>query len=439
MKTMQQLYQKAQLVMPGGVNSSTRLNQAIGMPFYASRSKGSRVWDIEGREFIDMCCAHGAALLGHGHPAIDDAISRAMTMGYVNSFETEYHEELARKFCECIPCAERVRFCSSGSEATLHLIRVCRAFTGRKKIIRFEGHFHGYHELIYIGGHPPADVFEENRSQPYIESAGIPEEFAELIIAIPYNDPDALKQAISEHGEETALVILEPVNYNCACIKPQPGYLELLRELTKQAGIILFFDEIQSAFKKSQGGAQKDFGVVPDVCTIGKSLGGGLPLSAFCGKAEIMELYKPNGPVEHSGTFNAHLIPVLAGLAFINESSKPEFYAHLQKLESRFHVGMDRIIKDNDLNIIVPHHGARFDILLGRNTPALRYEDTFCHSEKLMLKIVKSFWKQGIYFHDYGGSPVHHGYSVQHTTRDIDRVLNIMEDVMKTLRPQMNK
>ncbi len=433
MRTLRKQYELAKQVIPGGVNSSVRVNQAIGTPFYASRAKGSRVWDIEGREFIDMNCAHGAALLGHAHPAVDQALGKAMEMGYVHSFETEYHEELARRLCECIPCAERVRFCSSGSEATLHLIRACRAFTGRNKIIRFEGHFHGYHELIYIGGHPPVEALEHNRTKPYIESAGIPEEFAEFVIPIPYNDPDALAQAISEHGHETALVILEPINYNCGCIKPEPGYLELLRRLTEEAGIILFFDEIQSSFKKSRGGAQKDFGVVPDVCTIGKSLGGGLPLSAFCGKAEIMDMFQPVGPVQHSGTFNAHLVPVLAGLAFVNEANRPEFYAHLQKLEKRFHEGMDRIIDTNNLNMIVPHHGARFDIVLGRRVPPLRYEDTFCHSKKLMLSIIKGCWERGVYLHDYGGSAVHHGYSIQHTQDDIDTVLTVLESVLKGL------
>jgi len=430
MTTSQEQYELAKQVLPGGVNSSVRLNQAIGTPFYASRAKAGLVWDIEGRQFIDMSCAHGAALLGHGHPAIDQALQRAMKLGYVNSFETEYHEQLARKVCQCIPCAEKVRFCSSGSEATLHLIRACRAFTGKEKIIRFEGHFHGYHELIYIGGHPPESDLAQNKSKPFIESPGIPSDFAEMIIPVPFNDPQAITKAIEQHGNETALVILEPVNYNCACIKPQPGYLELLRKLTRQAGIILFFDEIQSSFKKSPGGVQQDLGVTPDVCTIGKALGGGFPLSALCGKAEIMDLYKPVGPVAHSGTFNAHLIPTLAGLAFMNEIAKPDFYAHLQKLETHIHKGIDEIIKSNDLNVVVPHHGARFDIVLGRRTPALRYEDTFCHDNKLMLKFVKSCWDRGVYFHDYGGSCVHHGYSVQHTIEDIDKVLNVLEDVL---------
>ena len=430
MGTLQQQYEKAKQVIPGGVNSSTRLNQALGVPLYASRAAGPRVWDVEGRSYIDMSCGHGAALLGHGHPAVDGALAKAAKLGYVNSLETEYHEELARKLCRSIPCAERIRFCSAGSEATLHLIRACRGFTGRKKIIRFEGHFHGYHELIYFGGHPPESELPRNRNTPYVESPGMPEELANFIVAVPYNDPQALQEAISRHGDETALVILEPVNYNCACIKPQPGYLELLRRLTEDAGIVLFFDEIQSAFKKSPGGAQEDFGVVPDVCTIGKSLGGGLPLSAFCGKAEIMEILQPSGPVQHSGTFNAHLVPILAGLAFVDEIAKPEFYAHLRELERRFQQGMDRIIEDHDLDMIVPHHGARFNILLGRRTPAVSYEETFCHDKSRMLAIIKGCFQRGVYFHDYGGGPLHHGYSIQHTAEDVDTVLGVMEDVL---------
>lgn len=437
MRTRFEQYEAARQVLPGGVNSSTRLNQALGTPFFAATGKGSRVRDIEGREFIDLCCAHGAALLGHGHPAIDRALARAVELGYLPAFETEYHEELARKVCQAVPCIERVRFCSSGSEATLHLIRLCRAYTGRKKILRIEGHFHGYHELIYIGGNPPPSQLLENRRSPYIESPGIPEEFARLIIAIPHNDPAALEDAVAQHGEEIALAILEPVNFNCGCIVPQPGYLELLRRLTRDAGIVLFFDEIQSAFKKSPGGAQQDFGVIPDVCTIGKSLGGGLPLSAFGGRSEIMDLFQPGGPVQHSGTFNGHLVPVLAGLAFLEEVAKEKFFPDLQRLEWRFHAGIDSIIRSRDLNMVVPHHGARFSIVLGRRTPPQRYEDTFCHDSSLMLKLIRRCFEQGVYFHDYGGRAVHHGYSIQHSDQDIDTVLSVLDGVLATLKDEL--
>ncbi len=437
MTDSQMHFARAKQVLPGGVNSSTRLNKALRMPFYAARGRGSRVWDIEGREFIDMSCAHGAGLLGNAHPAIDQAMRLAGELGYLNAFETPHHEELARLVCELVPCADRVRFCSAGSEATLHLIRACRGFTGRDKILRVEGHFHGYHELIYIGGHPPRDAFGGNRQAPYVESLGIPKAFAEFIVPIPFNDRDALEQAVEEHGHEAAMLILEPVNYNCAGIKPEHGYLEFCREITKDAGIVLFFDEIQSVFKKSLGGAQQDFGVVPDVCTIGKSLGGGLPLSAFCGKAEIMDMFQPVGPVQHSGTFNAHLVPILAGLAFLREAMKPEFYVKLRELEKQFHDGMQRIIGNHGLNMVVPHHGARFNMVIGTRTPLRRYEETFCHRTDVFLKILRACWERGVYFHDYGGGPLHHGYSIQHSAEDISQVLDVLEAVLVEFREEL--
>jgi len=233
------------------------------------------------------------------------------------------------------------------------------------------------------------------------------------------------------------MVILEPINFNSGGIMPQPGYLEAVRRLTRDAGIVLFFDEIQSAFKKSPGGAQAEWGVIPDVCTIGKAIGGGLPLSAFCGRAEIMDLFQPAGPVQHSGTFNAHLIPVLAGLAFLDEAAKPGFYPGLQAMEKAFHTGIDDIIKRYDLNMIVPHHGARFDILLGRKTPAVRYEDIFCHDKSLMLEIDRGCYERGVYFHDYGGAAAHHGYSSQHSLADIGEVLNVLDAVLGKLKDKL--
>jgi glutamate-1-semialdehyde 2,1-aminomutase len=437
LNTLKSQYERARAVLPGGVNSSVRLNRAIGLPFYASRAEAARVWSIEGRPYIDMCCAHGAGLLGHGHPAVVEAVRRAASLGFANSFETEFHGELARRLCELVPCADRIRFCSSGSEATLHLIRACRAFTGRDKILRVEGHFHGYHEMIYIGGQPPSQAWPGNRAHPYLESPGIPAAFADFIIPIPFNDTEALARAITEHGKEAAMLILEPVNYNSGGIQPLPGYLEAVRAMTREAGIVLFFDEIQSAFKKSPGGAQQDFGVVPDVCTIGKAIGGGLPLSAFCGRAEIMDLFQPVGRVQHSGTFNANLVPVMAGLAFLDEAAKPGFHPHLRRLEAEFHSGLDAIIARHGLDMIAPRHGARFNILLGRSTPPLRYEDIFCHDRERMLDIVRGCYERGVYFHDYGGAAAHHGYSLMHTSSDIAEVLGVLDAVLGGLKEKL--
>lgn len=430
MISQKEQFEKASGVMPGGVNSSTRFNKAIMMPFYVSDGKGSKVRGVDGKEYIDMCCAHGAGLLGNAHPAIDEALKKAAELGYVNAFETVWHEQLASLITETVACADKVRFCSSGSEATMHLIRACRGFTGKNKILRVEGHFHGYHELIYIGGHPPLSAFHSNRIKPYIESAGIPEEFSRLIIPLPFNDEEALEEAVEKNRDETALLILEPVNFNCAGIRASDSYLKLARKLTAENNIVLFFDEIQSAYKKSFGAAQNELGIVPDVTTIGKSIGGGLPLSAFCGKKEIMDCFSPVGNVQHSGTFNAHLIPVLAGLAFMQEASKPYFYKKLKSLEDQFHDGLNKIIADNDLNMVVPNYGARFNILLGRRYPANNYEETFCHNNKVFLNILKDCFERGVYFHDYGGGPSHHGYSVQHTQNDIDTVLNVLEEAL---------
>lgn len=435
-RSTQEHFIKAKEVLPGGVNSSTRLNRALGAPLFVSQSRGSRVTDIEGRELIDMSCGHGAALLGHGHPAIDEALQTAMRMGYTSVFETPYHEELARIVCEAIPCADRVRFCSAGSEATLHLIRACRAFTGRKKIIRIEGHFHGYHEMVYIGGHPPQEYVEQNRTRPYIESAGIPEEFADLVVPVPHNDPVALRAAIDRHGRETALVILEPVNWNWGGIRCDAEYLNVMRDWTEEAGIVLFFDEIQSSFKTRYLTAQAEYGVTPDVTTIGKSLGGGLPLSAFCGRAEIMDLYQPLGAVQHSGTFNAHLVPILAGLAFVRETRKPYFYRTLEKLTEHFQSGIKRIIAAHDLPMIVPVSGTRFTVIFGRKTPATRYEDCFCHEPQVMLRFIKGCFDRGVYLHDYGGGPFHHGFSIQHTQEDLDEVLEVMEATLKEMKQE---
>lgn len=429
-------FEKAKQVLPGGVNSSTRYNKGIGFPLYVSKAEKDRLYDLDGNEYIDMCCAHGAGLLGNAHPAIAAALEQAIHMGLCNSVETIYHEQLAREICECIPCAEEVRFVNAGSEATLHLIRLCRAYTGKKKIIRMEGHFHGYHESIYIGGQVAPEQLEANRMHAVAESAGIPDEFTSLIISIPFNDLDAFDQAIEEHGDETALVILEPICYNTSCIMPIPGYLEHLRETTREKGIVLFFDEVQTSFKTNVAGAQGFFGVVPDVCSFGKSVGGGLPLSGMCGKREIMEYFKPVGDCQHSGTFNAPLPNVLAGLAFLKEAKQDYFYKKIKELGDFLYGGMDQIIAKHDLNMVITHHGPQFNITFGRKTPPIRYEDSFTHRKETMWRFCAGCFARGVYFHDYGGGPSHHGFSIVHTKDTLSYVLSVMEEVLVEMKQE---
>ncbi len=427
------LFRRAQNVMPGGVASSTRLNKAIDIPFYVSRGKGSHLYNLDGESCIDMCCSHGAGLLGHGHPAVVTAMRQAEELGYTCAAESEHQVELAEKLCDMIPCYDRVRFCTSGSEATLHMLRACRAYTGRDKVIRLVGHFHGYHEFLYIGGQPPMDRLVENQRHPYRESSGIPAMMCDLVIPVPFNDLDALSAAIEKHRHEAGTVVLEPVNYNSGGIQAAPGYLASVRALTQDAGMLLFFDEIQSSFKKSRGGAQTDFGVIPDVCTIGKSLGGGIPLSAFGGRAEIMDLYQPRGTVAHSGTFNAHLTQILGGLAFIDEVNKPDFYPRLEALGARLFSGLDAIVKRLAVPMLVTRHGARFNIIMGLTEEPKNYAALKDHDRDRMLAFIRASIERGVYYHDYGGGPAHHGYSIQHTEQDVDRVLEITEEVLSLI------
>lgn len=429
--SLNNLYSRGRHALPGGVCSSTRFNQAWGKPVYASRAKGARFWDIEGREFLDFSMSHGATLLGHAPDCLKPALDTAWQLGILCSLDTPYHIELAEQLCRIVPCAERVRFTSSGSEATLHALRLCRAATGREKVIRFYGHFHGYHEFTFIAGHPPADQI--GAQPPYRESPGIPRALADLIIPVEYNDIAGLEAAVAKHKDEAGTILIEVVDYNCGCIGPQPGFLERARELATKNGMILFFDEIQSFAKQSPGGAQHDFGVTPDLCTIGKSLGAGLPLSAIAGRAELMDQYKPVGNVAHSGTFNAPLLSILAGLAFVNEIQKPEFWDRIRLLGNRLYAGLDEISRRSPIPVRFQHHGSRFGIIFGTREPVTNYSQSLCHKKETMLEFCRQTTARGVYFHDYGGGSCHHGYSIVHTPEDIDQALNAIGDSLKAM------
>jgi glutamate-1-semialdehyde 2,1-aminomutase len=428
---LEELFSRGKQAIPGGVCSSTRFNQAWGKPVYASRAKGARFWDIEGREFLDMSMSHGATLLGHAPNCLKEVFDKVWELGVLCSLDTPLHIQLAEELCKLVPCGERVRFTSAGSEATLHALRLCRAVSGRDKIIRFFGHFHGYHEFTFIGGHPPADQLDA--SPPYRESAGIPKVMAELIVPVEYNDFAALEAAVEKHKDDVGTILIEPVDFNCGCITPQPGFLEHARKLADEHEMILFFDEIQSFAKKSPGGAQQDFGVTPDICTIGKSLGAGMPMSAILGKAELMDRYKPVGDVAHSGTFNAPLPSILGGLAFVEAIKTAEFWAKINSLGDRLFAGLSEIADRSPVPVRFQSHGSRFGIIFGTREPVTNYRESLCHKPETMLEFCRQTTARGVYFHDYGGGACHHGYSLAHTPDEIDTVLSVMEDSLRTM------
>jgi glutamate-1-semialdehyde 2,1-aminomutase len=426
-----ELYTRAEQVLPGGVTASVRLIPFLGRPFYLSRGQGAYVFDLEGRRYIDLWTSHGASLLGHGHPAVVEAVRQVLDMGLLCSAETELQVRLAEGLTRIIPCAEQVRFTCSGTETTWHAVRVARAFTGRYHVIKFEGHFHGFNDTLAYSFAPPLDeAGPAEAPATYVESAGIPPELRQHVTVVPFNDLPALERAIEQHAADLAAVILEPINFDCYGILPQPGYLQAVQELTRRAGGVLIFDEILSGFRTGPGGAQEYFGVTPDMCTLGKAVGGGMPLSAFAGRRDIMQSVSPVGKAVNSGTYNAHLSAIVAGLAFLDQIARPDFYPHLERLADRLYPGLVDIFSRHGLPVWVQGAGARFGLVFGVDAEPKNYRQAARHDLALSNRFYQASLERGVYLHP--GSP-HHGFSSAHTLADIDEALQLIDDAARAV------
>jgi glutamate-1-semialdehyde 2,1-aminomutase len=433
----QQLYEFAKQYLPGGVAASTRFNRALGRPFYISRGDGSKVYDRDGREYIDMCCSHGASILGHNHPALKAAIQSVLDIGICCSYETDLQSRLAEKLCQTIPCAEMVRYAGSGTETIMHALRLVRAASGKNKIIKFEGHFNGYDDYVNWSTQPPLDkAGPADRPTPYRQSAGIPEALAELVVVVPFNDPAAIERAIVEHKDDAACVLMEPINYDSGCIIAKPGYLQLVRDLTAKYGMILVWDEVLTAARVAPGGAQEYYGITPDLAVMGKATAGGLPLSAIVGKRAVMSHFRPLGNAEHSGTYLGHLITVAGALATMEEISRPGVHKALFARADQLYAGIRDIIKRAGVKARLQGLGPRFTIYFGLDpdVEVTNWRQAAPADTQMTLRFIKAAIDQGVYFHDYGGKPAHHGFSTAHTKADIDRVLEGLDAAFKTLK-----
>ncbi len=433
MSRVTEQYQQARQYLAGGVSASTRLNKALGHPMFFDRADGCRVWDLDGREYVDLCCSHGATLLGHGDVRIRRAVESVLDRGAACSYENELHTDLARLLCETIPCCERVRFTGSGTEATMHCLRLARAYTGRQKILKLEGNFHGYHDQVMFAIGTPADrLGPETDPTLHPGSTGIAAGLEQNLVVVPYNRPDLLEAAFRRHASELAAVICEPIYYNAGCIIPTPEFLAALRQLTRDNGVLLIFDEVLSAFRMAPGGAQEYLGVTPDLCTLGKAVGGGMPLSVFGGRADIMERLMPTGDCQHSGTYNGHPVAVAAGLAAITAYRQPGFYEHIRAVADRLYNGLQAIFERHGVVARVQGLGARFGIYFGVTEKVCNYRDAVKHQRERMLHFIKSAIDHGVYFHDYGGAACHHGFCAAMTLADVEDVLNRLDDAIKT-------
>lgn len=427
MDSNQQLWKKASQVLPGGVCSSARINNGIGQPFYISRAKGSKVYDLEGREYIDLCLSFGASLLGHAHPRVLEGIAQAVEMGIMCAYENEWQTRLAEKIAATVPCIDMLRFSISGTETTGYAIKLAREYTGRKYVVKFEGHFHGFNDYLAYNYWPP-----RGETWPKITPAvqGMPDYLQDGVIVLPYNDFERIEETMSRRGHEIAAVMLEPVNYNSGTILPQPGYLELLRRLTAEQGSLLIFDEILSGYRTGPGCIQGTYGVTPDLCTLGKAIGGGIPLSVFGGKQEVMEHVSPLGKAQHSGTFNGGMVAVMAANAFYDLILEEGYYDDLLERCDRLYAGINEIMVRLGFVGRVQGKGARFSFLFGpvAEKPIIRnYQDLIDNEWGLLNRFYAACLNHGVYVH----TMLHHGLSSAHTDADIERALEGIEAALR--------
>ena len=331
----EELFAEAQRFLPGGVNSPVRAFRAVGgTPRFIARGKGAAVWDVDGNRYIDYLGSWGPLIVGHAHPGVVAAIQEAASRGTSYGAPTETEVELADAVSRAFPSIELVRFVSSGTEATMSALRLARAFTGREKIIKFDGGYHGHADgLLAQAGSGPLTF-----GAP--DSPGVLSAAAAQTLSLPYNDMQAVKAALEAHPAQVAAVIVEPVAGNMGVVPPAPGFLPHLRQLTREHGTLLIFDEVITGFRIARGGAQERFGVMPDLTCLGKIVGGGLPVGAYGGSAAIMELVAPLGPVYQAGTLSGNPLAMAAGLAAVRLLSEPGVYDRLEALSVRLADGL---------------------------------------------------------------------------------------------------
>jgi glutamate-1-semialdehyde 2,1-aminomutase len=419
------LFREAVAIMPGGVNSPVRAFRAVGgSPVFIDRAKGSRLYDVDGNEYIDYVLSWGPMILGHSHPAVVKAIKAAVDKGTSYGAPTALEVELARLVMQVYPSIEKIRMVNSGTEATMSAIRVARGFTGRDKIVKFEGCYHGHADGLLVRAGSGALTF----GVP--DSPGVPKSYARNTLTLPFNDIKALKELIKKEGDDIACVILEPVVGNIGCVLPKPGFLETLREETKRHGIILIFDEVMTGFRVAFGGAQARFGIKPDMTCLGKVIGGGLPVGAYGGRRDIMAAVSPEGPVYQAGTLSGNPIAMTAGIETIKQLMKKGVYDKLEASMALLEDGLRSAARTTGVATKFYRCGTMFCTYFS-DTEVVDYATAKKADTAKFGRFFLGMLDRGIYL---APSQFEAGFmSLAHTRTDIRKTIDTARKVMKEL------
>jgi glutamate-1-semialdehyde 2,1-aminomutase len=443
MTEQSRLTRRATESLAGGVSAGWNAFAESG-PRFISRAEGSHLWDVDGNEYIDYVVGWGSLILGHQPPAVRVAVEAAFDEGFGFQYETEANISLSELLVSLVPSAERVRFANSGLEATMYAVRLARAATGRDKVLKFEGHFHGLHDgLLWdtdtaprLGAIGPDGIVE---SVP--GSAGIPDILGSLVVTVPFNDVDAFDFAIRQHGSSIAAVILEPISLNVGCIPPDPGFLEHLREVTEREGIVLIFDEVLTGFRVALGGAQAMSGVTPDLTCLSKAFSGGMPVAALVGRADLMALLTPSGDCEMSGTNTARHFAVLGTLANLAALQRPGTYDRLQTLNDALTTGLSEIFDRRGVPAKVLGYGGRIGIYLGMEKQPRSLRDIVDQWDReYHMACYRAIADSGLYgfFLPLSCAPEAVTLCLAHTEADIAETLDRVDSVVASLPYRRN-
>jgi len=419
------LFAEALKYIPGGVNSPVRAFRAVGgQPFFVNKAKGARVWDVDGNAYVDYVGTWGPAILGHAHPKIIKAVQAAAEDGTSFGIPNPFEVRLAKTICAWVPSVQKVRMCNSGTEATMSAIRLARGFTRRDKIIKFDGCYHGHADSLLVKAGSGALTF----GNP--DSAGVPAAFTQHTVVLPYNDPDAVKAAFAANPQQVAGIIVEPVPGNAGLYLPKPGYLEFLREITRANGALLIFDEVMTGFRLAKGGAQERFGITPDLTCFGKVIGGGLPVGAFGGRAEIMDCLAPLGPVYQAGTLSGNPVAMAAGIAALEELAASDAYTKLEQLGAALETGMRAAAKSAGIPVQFNRCGSMFCGYF-TSEPVHNVADAMKSDRARFAKYFHGMLAEGVYL---APSQFEAGFlSTAHTPADLEQTVAAAARVMKSL------